>query len=35
MGKNNPEYKYYMNGKELECTEAERDLGVIAEGLEN
>ena len=28
VGKNNPEFKYFMDGRELQCIEAEKDLGV-------
>ena len=31
VGRNNPRYKYYMNGVELGTTEEERDLGVWTE----
>ena len=30
-GKNNPEFKYFNDGKELRCTEVEKHLGVFAE----
>ena len=29
VGENNPEYKYFMDGRELECPEAERNLRAI------
>jgi len=29
IGKNNMEYKYTMNGTELESTKTEKDLGVV------
>ncbi len=28
MGRNNDKFKYHMNGRELEETEEEKDLGV-------
>ena len=29
VGRSNPEQKYYMDGKELAKTEAEKDIGVL------
>jgi len=29
IGRNNPEYRYYMNGMEMGTTEMERDVGVL------
>ena len=31
VGKNNPEFKYFMDGRELQCIEAEKDLRVFVD----
>ena len=31
VGMNNPEHKYCMDGKTLECTKAESDLGIMVD----
>ena len=31
VGKNNPELKYFMDGRKLQCIEIEKDLGVLVD----
>jgi ribonucleases P/MRP protein subunit RPP40 len=31
LGRNNPEYKYYMNGTELKTVQEETDVGIVVE----
>ena len=31
VGEKNPELKYFMDGRELQCIEVEKDLGVLVD----
>ena len=31
FGKNNPEFKYFMDGREFQCIVVEKDLGVFVD----
>ena len=31
LGKNNPEFNYFMDGRELQCIEVQKDLGVFVD----
>ena len=31
LGKNNPEFNYFMDGRELQCIEVQKDQGVFVD----
>ena len=33
LGKKNPEFKYFIDGRELQCVEVEKDLGVFVDKI--